>query len=451
MADKAPGPALPHLPHRLGGRLADIGPGKLRKLLQGLWRVRRLLGLAQRAHGLADERGLVLGELGGRLALAGRLGLLSGLVAFRGHHFGAGAVVVVKEQLAQKRLEVPLLHLLAQAGEDVLEAQVGRRVVVGVQPSGHGGHGQHHAVGVAEIALAHDELGMGEGRPHQLAIESSLDEAPGLGFHDGAQLLGGTGPGAPQGHHGEGLGHGIGHVPDGIVGDARVEQRPFQGRLVGPHDGVHQNVGGHDALALGGAPDDEAHGGAGVLRRGGHGHDHRRGGHGSLQPKGVDVQRPALFRGQGSQVPLVQKAEEAVGIQVAVQDDVGVVGTVVAPMVLEESLVSERRDGCRRAAGLEAVGRVREQRRRESVVEHGIRLGERALHLVVHHAVHHKARIFPLPFQLAVPALLLEDDGAPVDVGMEDRVQVDVHEVDEILLVGGRHRVHGLVREGHGV
>lgn len=65
-----------------------------------------------------------------------RLGLLGGLVAFRGHHFGAGAVVVVQEQLAQKRLEVPLLHLLAQAGEDVLEAQVGRRVVVGVQPSG---------------------------------------------------------------------------------------------------------------------------------------------------------------------------------------------------------------------------------------------------------------------------------------------------------------------------
>ncbi len=155
---------------------------------------------------------------------------------------------------------------------------------------------------------------MGEGRPHQLAIEPSLGEAPGLGFHDGAQLLGGTGPGAPQGHHGEGLGYGIGHVPDGVVGDARVEQRPFQGRLVGPHDGVHQDVGGHDALALGGAPDDEAHGGAGVLRGGGHGHDHRRRGHRGLQPERVDVQRPALFRGQRSQVPLVQKAEEAVGV-----------------------------------------------------------------------------------------------------------------------------------------
>ena len=305
MADKAPGPALPHLPHRLGGRLADIGPRKLRKFREGLRRVRRLLGLAQRAHGLADRRGLVLGERRGRLALAGCLGLFGGLVAFRGHHLGAGAVVVIQEQLAQKRLEVPLLHLLAQAGEDVLEAQVGRRVVVGVQPSGHGGHGQHHAVGVAEVALAHDELGVGEGRPHQLAVEPALGEAPGLGFHDGAQRIGGAGPGAAQGHHGEGLGHGVGHIPDGVVGDARVEQRPLQGRLVGPHDGVHQDVGGHNALALGGTPDDESHGSAGVLRCGGHGHDNWLGSHGSLQPERIDVQRPALFRGQRRQIALV--------------------------------------------------------------------------------------------------------------------------------------------------
>ena len=120
-------------------------------------------------------------------------------------------------------------------------------------------------------------------------------------------------------------------------------------------------------------------------------------------------------------------------------------------MVLEKALVGERWDCRRRAARLETVGRVREQRRRQPVVEHGIGLGERAFHLVVHYAVHHKALAFSLPFQLAVPALLLEDDGAPVDIGVEDRVQVDVHEVDEILLVGGRHGVHGLVREGHGV
>ena len=38
-----------------------------------------------------------------------------------------------------------------------------------------------------------------------------------------------------------------------------------------------------------------------------------------------------------------------------------------------------------------------------------------------------------------------------VDRGVKDCVQVDAHEVLKVGRVGGRHRVHGLVREGEGV
>ena len=50
-----------------------------------------------------------------------------------------------------------------------------------------------------------------------------------------------------------------------------------------------------------------------------------------------------------------------------------------------------------------------------------------------------------------MPALLLEDLPTGVDIGVEHRVHVHVHEVEQVLLVGAAHGVHGLVREGQGV
>ena len=50
-----------------------------------------------------------------------------------------------------------------------------------------------------------------------------------------------------------------------------------------------------------------------------------------------------------------------------------------------------------------------------------------------------------------MPALLLEHLALAVDVGVQHRVHVDVGQVHEVLIVGGRHGVERLVAEGHGV
>ena len=50
-----------------------------------------------------------------------------------------------------------------------------------------------------------------------------------------------------------------------------------------------------------------------------------------------------------------------------------------------------------------------------------------------------------------MPALLLKNGGLGVDGRVEHRVQVHVHQVVQILLVGGGNGVDGLVGVGHGV
>ena len=204
-------------------------PGKLRELFQRL-----ASGAPAASAARARPRGWTAVSSSVKLAAAFRARWpprpLGGLVAFRGHHFGVGAAVAVQEHPARKASRSTPPPPSAQAGEDVLEAQAGCRVVVGCTAIRHGGHGRVLRRRVAEIALAHDELGMGERAVNQSRPEAFGGEAPARSQM--ARAASRWHCRAPAGHHGEGLGHGIGHAPGWHRRrDARVEQRPFSGRL----------------------------------------------------------------------------------------------------------------------------------------------------------------------------------------------------------------------------
>ena len=155
------------------------------------------------------------------------------------------------------------------------------------------------------------------------------------------------------------------------------------------------------------------------------------------------------------QVALVQKRQLALDVHVSVQDDVAVRQVVVARVRVEELAVGELRDGARVAARLAGVGGCGEQRAVHRVVKHTHGIGERTLHLVEHHAVVAQGAVFELlarfDVELVVPALLLKDGWLGVDGRIEHGVHIDVHEVEQVLFVGARHRVYRLVRVRHGV
>ena len=180
--------------------------------------------------------------------------------------------------------------------------------------------------------------------------------------------------------------HGIGQVSLHVAGQARIQKRALQRRLVAAGDGVKQDVAGHDARALAHVPDNVAQPHAGVFRRGCHGAANAQRAHGRLLGQRARLKRRQsgrfalasafrLFSSHRRQVALVQKRQHAVQINVAVQRQVAVVQAVVALVLFQVVLVGKRGDSLGRAAGLERVRRVGEQACLQLVVQHAGRIG----------------------------------------------------------------------------
>ena len=136
----------------------------------------------------------------------------------------------------------------------------------------------------------------------------------------------------------------------------------------------------------------------------------------------------------------------------------------MARVRVQELLVGERGNRARVAAALVRIGGVGIERGVDGVVQHAHGVGQRTLHLVEHHAVIAQRALAQTrgaavaiavlalrQVQLVVPALLLKNGGLGIDGRVEHCVQVHVHQVVQILLVGGGNGVDGLVGVGHGV
>ena len=266
------------------------------------------------------------------------------------------------------------------------------------------------------------------------------------------------------------LGCGVAHHVAAQAGG----QNGFLNRcFVGAQQRLEQDVRRDRAFAVERAAQHQAQAHQGVLGRGGHLDALVLAGHGRLHAQRIGRQRGRVLAGGNGcvhaptcgtrlrQIALVQKGQGAVHVQVAVERDVGVGGVVVARVRVQELLVGERGNRARVAAALVRIGGVGIERGVDGVVQHAHGVGQRALHLVEHHAVIAQRALAQAggvavalvlrQVQLIVPALLLKNGGLGIDGRVEHRVQVHVHQVVQILLVGGRNGVDGLVGVGHGV
>ena len=435
----------------LCGRLLDVACAHAGKGRERFGRVGLLLCTAKGGDVGFDRGDPLVVELAFHLGQAGGRGIvvIGGLV--NGHNLRVGRMVVFQEHLADQLLEVTLVELLAQAFERILVAQIIESGIVVVEPAGHARAGERHAVGDSEVLLAHHELGMRESSRHHVVVERAVRKLRKHSRKRWPQVLAGAFLKAFRLHDGKGLQHGVGHVGHDVAGEVLVEQRALRRCLVRAEDRVEQDIHRDHALPVGGGPRHKADRAAGVLERRLHGclvpkRRHRR-----LQLKRVRRVFGARLGGTGRKIALVEEGEEALGIHVPVEHDLRVGQVVVAAVGVEELLVGKRRDGGGLAARLEAVRRVGEQRGRKLVVENRLRVGERAFHLVVHHAVVSELARALLAGEFHMPTFLLEDRALVEDGGVQHGVEIDVHEVQKVLLVGARHGVDRLVGVGHGV
>ncbi len=149
------------------------------------------------------------------------------------------------------------------------------------------------------------------------------------------------------------------------------------------------------------------------------------------------------------QIVFVDQFQRRVQIHVAIDYDFGVGGMVILLVEGDELVVIQLEDGIRVSSAFKAVGGVRKLRLLAMPEDDGVHRRESSLHLVIDHASHLQFVIRGVQF--IVPAFLVQDIGLLIDFGEEHRVQVNPGEVQEILVVGAAHRIHGHVRGGHGV
>ena len=186
MADAGNGRALGQTVDGLDGCRSDVGDRQLRQLRHILGRIRRLLHAAEQHDLVLDALEVVVGEAGGKFGQASLPGVV---LLLDGDHLHLGHMGAVQEHLADKVFEIALVKRAAQVGEVVLVAQIGCGKIVVVEPAAQRGHGKRHAVGHAEVAFAHDELGAGDGRLHERMVQAARGQALKLGIHGRAQTL----------------------------------------------------------------------------------------------------------------------------------------------------------------------------------------------------------------------------------------------------------------------
>ena len=358
---------------------------------------------------------------------------------------------VLQQVFVHQLLEIALLHFGTQLRVGLVGLDVDERLTVIVHPAAHGLQAVHEPLGEAsEIRLAVPELIVVDGRQKGLLVESLLHDFRQRLPDSGLELFL-SGKGCPLGHHAEiRLLQVIVIDAEHILAYALVDQRFLQRRPGHGAEGEIQNLERHVQLpvqrvAHGLAPcqirvlvhilsladwefPDPAH----------------RLGKGRLGPYlGVHGQRV-----KGRQIVLVDELQLLGHVHIAVEVDIAVRRMIIGPVEIQELLIGQLRNGLGISAGLKGIGGMGIQRRAHLPVQHAVGGGESALHLIVDYAVVGK---FPLTVQLIVPALLAEDGLLLIDVGIEHRVQVHMHQILKILVVAAGHGVDRVVRVGHGV
>ena len=347
-----------------------------------------------------------------------------------------------QQQILQQVVEPAGGELLPQGSKQLVGVEQQGRVA-GVEPAGGGIDDIQHTVGQAARALQGGKLHGVQAGQQQFLGDAPCQQIGHSLFHASCKFGGSLCGGPPQHQLQRGLQGAVVKANVNIRAQLLLQQSCLQRGLVGAQQGIQQDL--HAQLAL---PVSKRAGVPGQRTL----HLIQLGVFGVVRDVHTHTVLLVLHRQSGAagalghpaQVVLIQKRQLLGHIHLAVQGDAAVVGAVMAAVHPLVFFIGQGRDGGRVAAGHKAVGRIREHGPLQRVLQLRVRGGQRTLHLIVDHTAHRAVRV-------PVPALLLEHGLVHHGQRAEHGVQVHVHQVPEVGLVGGGKGIHGLVREGHGV
>ena len=122
---------------------------------------------------------------------------------------------------------------------------------------------------------------------------------------------------------------------------------------------------------------------------------------------------------------------------------------IIGAVEIQELLIRKLRNILRITAGFHAIGIIREKIIHDLSVQHLVRGRKCPLHLIIYNTIIGKRSFFLL--QMVIPALLAENLLLLVNVRVKNRIQINVHQILEILVITAGYRITGLIRVGHGI
>ena len=427
------------------GLLRHVAQLQMGQRSQGLLGVGLLLPLLQRL-GLAEHLRRLL-FVPGRGSGSHARRLLPGVLlplGDRGQRIEPGQLLRLGQHFCQQVGEIGRGKLFPQGVKDARVVNVGQGIVA-VEPAVQRPDGQLNAVGLADLPA-------GEGRPVQaggqrLPVQPLLQQVADALGQQGANGVEGIRAGVAH-HQGDiRLVHAVTDVQPHILRQSLLQEGALQRRFIGAGEIVGKDSGGVDFLhVLVGAQDlGGDHMGQrlltlpglivnGALRRD------------RLLQHEVEVRGAIVVL---AEIFAVYVPQGRVHVHMAVQDDFGVGRVIEAGVGIQELPVAQLGNvGGMPAAGV-AVAAVREKHPGDFVLHQAVDVGISALHFAVHHAV--AAGRLARGVKFVMPALLPEDFRTLIDQRTEDAVEIDGHQVEQVLFAAAGHRIERLVAEGHGI
>ena len=148
-----------------------------------------------------------------------------------------------------------------------------------------------------------------------------------------------------------------------------------------------------------------------------------------------------------TQVFLVKPAKFFLHIHISVQINITVGRMVICSMEIKKLLVSKLWNHLRISTGLICIAVIREQGIQNNPIQNSLRWGKCSLHLIVYNSIVGKLAIFFI--QLVAPALLTECLIMIVNIRIQNRIHIYMHQILKILIITACHRINSLIRIRH--
>ena len=136
-------------------------------------------------------------------------------------------------------------------------------------------------------------------------------------------------------------------------------------------------------------------------------------------------------------------------VHISVQVNIAVGRMIIRSVEIKEFFITKVRNILRSSAGFTSISDIREQRVHDLTLQNIIRRRKSSLHFVINNTIIGQ-RAFWF-FQMIIPAFLTEDFFFLINVRIKNCIQINMHQILEILIITACHRITGLVRISHGI